>query len=319
MFWSVFLGQLMGYILITTAAWALIQVAGQPAFSIAALAGIGVYGFALLAKMGTISPWVALILGVIIATGVGMLLSIPSMKIGGIMNQGILNIFFIFAFAGLVNALSKYTGGSAGIPLSTLPPSDFFSQVQNKYLIIMILSIIGVLAIYAILKTRVGKIISLTAKNEPLAGSLGINITKYKRLAYLLFVPFIALAGFCISYTTGFTSPSTWTTDLSFLVILSFWIGGAKSLWGPIIGAVLINSIPTAFNLALEWRIVFCGVLALLIRMYLPQGITGVFQNIIAKREARLSEQNAQSNTSETVKRKTMSLDNSKQQNSNKI
>jgi branched-chain amino acid transport system permease protein len=123
----------------------------------------------------------------------------------------------------------------------------------------------------------VGKIIALTAKNERLASTLGIDITKYKRLAYLLFVPFIGLAGFCISYTSGFTSPAYWSVDLSFITILSFWIGGSRTIFGPIVGAALITSIPTLFNVAMEWRVVACGVLALLIRIYLPEGIVGVF------------------------------------------
>jgi branched-chain amino acid transport system permease protein len=277
LFWSVFLGRVMGSILFTTAAWALLEVAGQPVFGISALAGLGVYAFALTAQNGNINPWLAIIIGIIVATFVGMLLSIPSMKIGGIMNQGILNIFFVFAFSAFIAAFSSFTGGTAGVALEILPPTDIFKQLPYKYMIIMIITVIGVGAIYCILKTRVGKIIALTAKNERLASTLGIDITKYKRLAYLIFIPFIALAGFCSSYTTGFTSPSYWSVELSFITILSFWIGGSGSILGPIVGAALISSIPTLFNVAMEWRIVFCGVLALVIRMFLPEGLVGLF------------------------------------------
>jgi branched-chain amino acid transport system permease protein len=267
----------MGSILFTTAAWALLEVAGQPVFGISALAGLGVYAFALTAQNGNINPWLAIIIGIIVATFVGMLLSIPSMKIGGIMNQGILNIFFVFAFSAFIAAFSSFTGGTAGVALEILPPTDIFKQLPYKYMIIMIITVIGVGAIYCILKTRVGKIIALTAKNERLASTLGIDITKYKRLAYLIFIPFIALAGFCSSYTTGFTSPSYWSVELSFITILSFWIGGSGSILGPIVGAALISSIPTLFNVAMEWRIVICGVLALVIRMFLPEGLVGLF------------------------------------------
>lgn len=277
LFWSVFLGRVMGSILLTTAAWALLEVAGQPVFGVSALAGVGVYAYALSAQTGNINPWFAIILGVVLATVAGMLLSIPSMRIGGIMNQGILNIFFVFAFYAFMAAFSRFTGGTAGVALATLPPDDIFKQLPYKYLIILIFTLIGVGAIYWILRTRVGKIIALTAKNERLASTLGIDVTKYKRLAYLIFVPFLGLAGFCGGYSTGFTSPSYWSVELSFITILSFWIGGSKSIWGPIVGAALITSIPTVFNVAMEWRIVICGVLALLIRMYMPEGIVGFF------------------------------------------
>lgn len=277
LFWSVFLGRVMGSILLTTAAWALLEVAGQPVFGASALAGVGVYAYALSAQTGSVNPWLAIIFGILLATAAGMLLSIPSMKIGGIMNQGILNIFFVFAFYAFMAAFSRLTGGTAGVALATLPPDGIFKQLPYKYLIILIFTLIGVGAIYWILRTRVGKIIALTAKNERLASTLGINITKYKRLAYLVFVPFLGLAGFCSGYSTGFTSPSYWSVDLSFITILSFWIGGPRSIWGPIVGAALITSIPTLFNVAMEWRIVVCGVLALLIRMYLPEGIVGFF------------------------------------------
>lgn len=275
LFWSVFLGRVMSSILLTTAAWALLQVAGQPAFGVSALAGVGVYAYALSAQTGSVNPWLAILFGIFLATLVGMLLSIPSMKIGGIMNQGILNIFFIFAFYAFIAAFPSSTGGAMGIALETLPPADIFAQVPYKYLIILVFTLIGVGAIYWILRTRLGRVIALTGQNERLASSLGINITKYKRLAYLIFTPFLGLAGFCTGYSAGFTSPSYWSVDLSFITILSFWIGGAKSIWGPIVGAALITSIPTLLNVAMEWRIVVCGVLALLIRVYLPEGIVG--------------------------------------------
>jgi branched-chain amino acid transport system permease protein len=282
-FMSVFLAQMMGKILLTVAAWALLEVGGQPVFSISALAGIGVYGYALLTTHADINPWLALLLGVLLATIVGLGISVPSIKVGGIMNQGILNIFFIFAFSALITAFSKFTGGDAGINVVKLTPVAFFSSIPNKYLIIMVLTVLGVGGIAAILRSRTGTTIALVAKNENLASTLGINAKKYKRLAYLLFVPFIALAGFCISFTTGFTTPVTWSTDLAFMAILAYWIGGSRSIYGPIIGSAIITSIPTLFNMAVEWRIVICGVLALLIRMYMHEGILGLLEKITAK------------------------------------
>lgn len=279
-FWSVFLSRVMGNVLLTVAAWALLEVAGQPVFGISALAGVGVYAYAMIAQGGIVSPWLALVLGVVIATALGMLLSIPSMKIGGEMNQGILNIFFVFAFFAMVAAFSKYTGGTAGITLPTLPPEEIFSQIPYKYLVIVVITVVCLFAINRILKSRTGNIISLTAQNERLAETVGIKTTKYKRLAYLLFVPFVAIAGFCISYATGFSSPSTWSVEMAFITILSFWIGGSKSIAGPIIGSALITSIPTLFNVAMEWRIVICGILALLIRMFMPEGIVGLLERL---------------------------------------
>lgn len=279
-FWSVFLSRVMGNVLLTVAAWALLEVAGQPVFGISALAGVGVYGYAMIAQSGMVSPWLALVLGVLIATGVGMLLSIPSMKIGGVMNQGILNIFFVFAFFAFVAAFSKYTGGTAGITMPVLPPEDFFREIPYKYLVIVLITVGCLFAIYRILKSRTGNIISLTAQNERLAETLEIKTTKYKRMAYLLFIPFVAIAGFCISYATGFSSPSTWSVEMAFITILSFWIGGSKSIAGPIIGSALITSIPTLFNVAMEWRIVICGILALVIRMFMPEGIVGLLEKL---------------------------------------
>lgn len=282
MFWSVFLGRVLGSILLTTAAWALLEVAGQPAFGVSALAGIGVYAYSLTAQSG-INPWVAILIGIACATLAGVILSIPSMKIGGVMNQGVLNIFFVFAFFALLAAFSTTTGGTAGIGLKPLPPDNIFREIPYKYLMILIFTVIGVGSIYGILSTRFGKIIALTAKNERLASTLGIDVTKYKRLAYLIFVPFLGLAGFSISYGTGFTSPAYWSVDLSFITILAFWIGGSRTIWGPIVGAALITSIPTLFSVAMEWRIVASGVLALLIRMYLPEGIVGFVGSKLVK------------------------------------
>lgn len=275
LFWSIFLGRVLSSILLTTAAWALLEVAGHPAFGVSALAGVGVYAYALSAQFEFINPWLAIFIGILCATVAGIILSVPSMEIGGIMNQGILNIFFVFAFYAVIAAFSRFTGGTAGIALKPLPPENIFKQLPYRYLIILTFTVIGVGIIHRILKSRLGKIISLTAKNECLASTLGIDIKKYKRLAYLIFVPFLGLAGFCIGYCTGFTSPAYWSVDLSFIIILSYWIGGSRSIFGPIVGAILITSIPTLFNVAMEWRIVACGILALLIRMYLPGGIVG--------------------------------------------
>ncbi|KKM09780.1 hypothetical protein SY88_16385 [Clostridiales bacterium PH28_bin88] len=278
-FWSLFLARVLGSIFFTTAVWALLEVAGQPAFGVSAIAGIGVYGYALSANLGGLNPWFAILIGIICATLAGMILSVPSMRIGGIMTQGILNIFFIFAFAALIAALVKYTGGTAGITLKPLPPNGIFGQLRYKYLIVLIFTVIGVGTIYSILKSRFGKIIGLTGSNERLASSLGINVTKYKRLAYLVFVPLLALAGFSIGFSSGVTAPKYWSVELSFITILSFWIGGSRTILGPIVGAAFIAAFPTLFNAAMEWRIVAVGILALLIRMFLPEGIVGFLEN----------------------------------------
>ena len=288
-FLAFFLGKVLSSILLTTAAWALLQIAGQPVFGLSALAGICSYGYALSTKYGQVNPWLAIIIGVVCATIAGLILSLPSMKIGGFMNQGIFNIFFIFAFISVIAAFSKFTGGTAGTTLVPLPPKLLFKQLPYKYLIVLVLTAVGITLIYLILNSRLGKIIALTAKNEYLISSLGINIVKVKRLAYLVFIPLIGLAGFCDAYIVGSTSPFIWSTDLAFTVILAFWIGGTNSILGPIIGAAILTSIPTLFNMAMEYRLVISGILALIIRIYLPGGIMSLFEKLSKRRQSKVN------------------------------
>jgi branched-chain amino acid transport system permease protein len=275
-FWSLSLARIVGTVAFTVAVWALLEVGGQPAFGVSAFAGIAVYTYALTTKFGHVSPWLAIVLGLAAATVAGSLLALPSMRIGGIMTQGILNIFFISAFASIIAGAVKWTGGTAGVSLKAITPESFFAQLPYKYMLVLIFSLITILGVGILLQTRFGKILALAGKNERLASSLGIDVKKYKRLAYVVFVPLIALGGLSTALSAGVTGPVSWSVELAFTTILAFWIGGSRTIWGPIVGAALVASIPTLLNAALEWRIVAIGVVALLIRMYAPQGIVGL-------------------------------------------
>jgi len=252
---------------------------GYPSLSQSVFYGVGGYTMALITLRLGVSPWIALILSPFIAFAVGYLAAIPFLKLR--------SMFFAIgtlAFTGVVNAVlinaHKITGAEAGLRgIPRLLKSD------TAFFYIEIVLIIAILFGTKILvESYWGKILTAIREDEDLAPHLGINTTKYKRLAFALSAAFTGLAGaMFISYQT-YISSNYFTIGSSFSILACTVVGGGGSLIGPIIGGLIVVGVPEALRGVLKglyiWRPSFMGAILVAVILLFPGGIYGGFQKL---------------------------------------
>jgi len=252
---------------------------GYPSLSQSVFYGVGGYTMALITLRLGVSPWIALIFSPFIAFAVGYLAAIPFLKLR--------SMFFAIgtlAFTGVVNAVlinaHKITGAEAGLRgIPRLLKSD------TAFFYIEIVLIIAILFGTKILvESYWGKILTAIREDEDLAPHLGINTTKYKRLAFALSAAFTGLAGaMFISYQT-YISSNYFTIGSSFSILACTVVGGGGSLIGPIIGGLIVVGVPEALRGVLKglyiWRPSFMGAILVAVILLFPGGIYGGFQKL---------------------------------------
>ncbi|HEY5523587.1 MAG TPA: branched-chain amino acid ABC transporter permease, partial [Desulfuromonadaceae bacterium] len=133
---------------------------------------------------------------------------------------------------------------------------------------------------YRLDHSRVGRAFKAIREDELAAGAMGVNPTYYKVLAFVIGA---VLAGIVGAMSAPFLN--TWnarqgTFDASISYLAYVLIGGGRSLWGPMLGAVLLASLPELLRPLKDARLIINGVVLVFASIYLPQGIAGALRSL---------------------------------------
>jgi branched-chain amino acid transport system permease protein len=263
----------------------LIGYAGQISLGHAAFFGIGAYTSGILTVNYQISPWIAIVIGMVATFFIAYVIGIPILKLKGhflaLATLGINIIFFI-----IILGLNEWTGGAAGligIPnlslfgISLTDKVYFYFFVWGAALLVLLLSI-------NIVRSHVGRVLRSIHDSEIATETLGVQVSKYKVAIFAISAAFASLAGSIYAHYITFVAPPTFYITKSILFLIMVMVGGASSLWGALLGTTLImflNEIirfvgHTYFGISGEVEIVVYGLIIILIMMYIPKGLISV-------------------------------------------
>ncbi|KAB2330500.1 branched-chain amino acid ABC transporter permease [Cytobacillus depressus] len=183
----------------------------------------------------------------------------------------------------IVYQWTKVTGGSNG--LSGIPSPILFgsfelsNQVFIYYFILVVFTIV-IFIISRLLHSPLGYVFIGIKENEERMKSIGYNTAFYKNLSFLIAGTLGGLAGSLYVIFNGFISPSDvyWTVSGSVLIMVL--IGGAGTLWGPVIGAAFIVILETIISSYTENWMMIIGITFILFVIFAPNGIAGIFTSI---------------------------------------
>lgn len=265
----------------------LLGITGQASIAHAGFFGIGAYISALLTMKLNIPFWISLPCAGVGAGIAGILIGIPSLRM-----RGIHFAIATFAFNELLHLVfynwKAVTNGSDGIPSIPAPnpiPIPFLGEVEfsNKliYAYFAILVTMFVLAIInRIVKSRVGRAFVSIREHEELAISLGINSTGFKIMSFVVSSFFAGIAGSIYAHYLGFFSPGACSSWVSLEIIAIVIVGGMGSLWGSVIGAVFLTTLPEIFRFMQLLAPVIYGFILIIVIIFMPQGLAGGLQSI---------------------------------------
>ena len=243
----------------------------------AAFYGIGAYTSSLLVlRLGV--PWLlALLAAGVLACVLGILLGFPCLRVGSDYLT-LMTIAFNMIFITVALHWMGVTRGSMGIP--GIPPPRIagfaFNTNTRYYYLYLFLTALCYASMYFLIHSHVGRAMIATREDQTAAATAGINVAYYKVLAFAIGTFWAGLAGSMSAHFLAFVGPSMFTIDESLLQMQMAIIGGLGSLPGSILGAAILVSIPQIFQGLYEYRMLFSGLVMVVLMIWRPQGIMGV-------------------------------------------
>jgi branched-chain amino acid transport system permease protein len=257
---------------------------GQGAFL-----GLGAYTLAILSNRIDVTPWIWVPVAGVVAGVFAALLGVIALRTRG-PSFVIITIAFLFLLQLVATNWPALTNGTAGL---TLPLPTWSIDIQNWPFYYTLLALLGasLLMSWRIRRTKFGMGLVAMREDEDKAATVGIDTPIYKLLGFVASAVFVGMAGAIYGYYLAFVDPiGMFNILLSVQILLSMLLGGRGTLWGPVLGAFLIEPLNEFSNNTLGGGnarlLVFGGLMALVV-MFLPRGILPTAAGWIEARRTR--------------------------------
>ena len=267
----------------------LMGYSGQVCFGQAGFVAVGAYATAFLVKNG-LSYWVSLPIGGIVAALAGLMIGIPAIRIRG-HYLALATMSFAYIIHLVLVHWESVTGGPRGlIAARPLWPISF---EKEKYFYFVILFIVIPLFIVArnIVRSKYGRAFLAIQKDEIVSKSMGINLTIYKTLAFIVCSFYAGIAGGLYGPLIGFLDPLSFTILDSALYIMMIVLGGRGTLFGAFIGAAFFAILPEVLREAKKWQEFSFGIIFICFLIFMPHGVMGFikkYQSFFAGQNRRV-------------------------------
>ena len=220
--------------------------------------------------------WITLPAAIIVTALFGVVMGVPSLRLEG--------PYLALATLGGGEAIrlfienGEFFGSTYGIS-SISQPVIFgvpFDTPDKYYFIAMPIMLIAVYFSFSILKSSVGRAFMAIREDQISAAASGINVKKYKLLAFILSAMFAGAAGAVYAhFPPGYIHPNNYTVIemVTFLAMVVF--GGLGHLWGGIIGAVVITIVYDITRPLYQYQLFIFGLTIVFTILFMPKGIGG--------------------------------------------
>lgn len=252
-------------------------------FAHVALFAVGVYTYGILAKTLGVSPWLAIPAGGLTAMICAAIVTAPVLRL-----DGIYVILVTLAFSQLLYQIvvsqSDITGGTSG--MVTLPSLkiDGYSFVRDGkigyYYVGLGLLVVSTAFLYALLRSRLGRAIIAMRDHKYYAVSRGVSEGRTRLYALMASAIFTGIAGAFYGSYVRVASPDAFGIGFLTLLLSILLVGGAGTLWGPILAAFAITLLSEAIADLGAWRNILIAVLIITVMVFYPGGLWAAVQEM---------------------------------------
>jgi len=215
----------------------------------------------------------------------GAIVGIPSFRLEG--------AYLALATLGLAESVrifisaTDYLGASAGY--GDIPPPRFFGQpldtFRSYYFVVMPLAVAGVYFSFCMLRSNIGRAFKALREDPLAAAAAGINVRKYKALAFVVSALYAGCAGSLAAHMTpGYLHPNNYTIVEMVTVLLMVVLGGIGHVWGGLVGAVIVTIIYDLTRDYYQYQLLIFGLVIVLTVMFMPTGIGGIIDRYLVTR-----------------------------------
>lgn len=252
-------------------------------FAHVALFAVGIYAYGILAKSYGVNPWLAIVLGGVLASAVASIMVLPVLRLDG-MYVILVTIAFSQILYQIVISQSQITGGTSGmvtLPMLQIGEYRFVRDGKIGYYYVSLgLMVVCIGALYLTTRSALGRTIVALRDNKYYAQARGVSEWK-TRLATLAVSAFFAgvAGGFYASYVRV-ASPDIFGIGSLTLVLSILLVGGLGTLWGPVIAAFLVTLFSESLAAFGPWRDIIIASLIVAVMVFYPGGLWGVIQEL---------------------------------------
>src|SRR5688572_1568896 len=251
----------------------LIGYTGQISFGQAGFLAIGAFTFGHLRIWG--APFLVALLGAgLLAAVAGVLVGFPSLRLKGPYLSIATLGFGVAVYQVFVN-YETLSGGRSGLAIAKLTPMFGLSKVRWEYYVYVLLLAMFTLATYNLISSYVGRAFVAIRDADIAAEVNGVNLTRYKLLAFGLSSFYTGVHGGLYAQVLGHIEPQIFNVLESITLFVAVIVGGLASIEGSILGAAFVLIVPKVFSDFREMVPVVYGVAILLVLIFEPLGLFG--------------------------------------------
>jgi branched-chain amino acid transport system permease protein len=280
--YPVFLMKALCFALFACAFNLLIGYVGLLSFGHALYFGWAGYVSAHAAKVWGLPPEAAIILGTMVAGGLGLVVGALAIR-----SQGIYFAMITLALAQMMYFFAlqaPFTGGEDGI--QAVPRGKLFAVFDladqtTMYFFVLAVFLACFLLIYRVIHSPFGEVLKAIRENEPRAISLGYKTSRYKLLAFVLSATLAGVAGGTKAIVFQLASLTDVHWSMSGEVVLMTLVGGLGTVFGPVAGAFVIVSMENYLAQFGQWVTVIQGVVFVTCVLLFRRGVVGELANLL--------------------------------------
>lgn len=230
----------------------------------------------------------ALLAGGAVAALFGFLIGMPVLRLNGDY-LAIVTLGFGEIIKSVLISM-KITNGAKGlqrIPLYT---------TYKSYTLVFILMVISVIAIMNIVKSRHGRAICSIRDNSIATQSIGINVSRFKVMTFVISAFFAGIAGVLYAHNVGILKPTTFDYNKSIEILVIVVLGGMGSIRGSVIAAIILTALPELLRGADDFRMLLYAVVLIIIMLFnhskIKEGLlnNNVFGKLFKSNEEKVGE-----------------------------
>jgi branched-chain amino acid transport system permease protein len=273
----------------------LIGFTGQISLGHAAFMGVGAYATAILASRFGVPFWLSIPAGGALATGAGMVVGAPSLRIKGLY-LAIATLSAQVIFEWIFTNWTSVTGGIRGLNVAPASIAGFRLDTDERmYFLIVGVTVVHFLLATNLRRSRWGRAFVAVRDRDVAAEIVGVNLFRTKILAFMVSSYYAGIAGGLWVYFTKVVTPETFPLSLSIQFLAIVIVGGLGSIKGTVYGTVFMTLVPemlkavtglarvvwpTAQSYLFPLRDVVFGLLIVVFLIFEPHGLAEVWNRI---------------------------------------
>ncbi len=257
----------------------IVMRAGTFSLGTAAFAAIGAYGTAILATRAGWPPVAAIATSVVLATILSAIMATPLSRLRGVF-QAVATMALVQVVVTVNLNWETVTRGALGI--SGIP-----KVATTEWLLLVVVLVVVLLRILG--RFSIGRSMDVIREDETVAVSLGINVAQQQRIAMIISGFLAGLGGALYACNSYAITPEEFGFNMLTAALAMAVLGGRKSVWGALAGALVLTTLPELFRVFADYRNVVQGVLLMVVIIYLPDGIADTLFSLAHDRRVKRS------------------------------